>query len=417
MRGIVTAKIPLNRAVALPITITLAVQSLVSMSATTLPVFAPVAASTLGISPTYVGIYVGLIYGSAMVSSLVSGNFVLKYGAIRVSQACLVLCAIGVAMTATAWLPAIVLGALIIGTGYGPTTPASSHILAKTTPSHLMSLVFSVKQTGVPLGGAMAGAIVPALVILFGWESVSLIVGGFCLILMCMVQLSRLNLDKDRQEELCLDCKGALEPLKMVVSHSQIRQLTIASFFFAGMQLCLISYIVTYLSKDLGMALIGAGLILASAQTAGVIGRIVWGAIADRYGRPRSMLGFLGIAMSLGAIATALFSPQWPYAAIFLVSVVYGATAIGWNGVYLAEVARLAPPGLAGIATGGTLFFTYLGAVVGPPIFGAIVEISGSFPIGYVSFSGATFLCGAVILLTRKRKSAAQPNLNKPNLK
>ena len=218
-----------------------------------------------------------------------------------------------------------------------------------------------------------------------------------------MVQLFRQDLDKDRQEEQCLDCKGASEPLKMVLSHSRIRQLTITSFFFAGMQLCLISYIVTYLSKDLGMALIAAGLILSSAQTAGVIGRIVWGAIADRYGRPRSMLGFLGIAMSLGAIATALFSPQWPYAAIFLVSVFYGATAIGWNGVYLSEVARLAPPGLAGIATGGTLFFTFLGVVIGPPIFGAIVEISGSFQAGFVSFSGATLLCGAVIILTRKR--------------
>ena len=101
-----TAKLSHNRAAALPITITLAVQSLVSMSATTLPVFAPVAASALGISPTYVGVYISLIYGSSMVSGLLSGNFVLKYGAIRVSQACLILCAVGVAMTATAWLPA-----------------------------------------------------------------------------------------------------------------------------------------------------------------------------------------------------------------------------------------------------------------------------------------------------------------------
>ncbi|WP_417276298.1 hypothetical protein [Castellaniella sp.] len=43
-------------------------------------------------------------------------------------------------------------GALLIGLGYGPITPA-----------HRMSFVFSIKQTGVPLGGVLAGLVVPGL--------------------------------------------------------------------------------------------------------------------------------------------------------------------------------------------------------------------------------------------------------------
>ena len=342
-----------------------------------------------------------------MISSLLSGNFVLRYGAIRVSQACLLFCVIGLVLTATAWLPAIVIGALVIGLGYGPTTPASSHILAKTTPPNLMAFVFSLKQTGVPLGGAMAGAIVPTLVVFFGWKASALYVGAFCLILTFIIQPNRAGLDNDRQSSECFSCKGVADPIKMVLSHPRIRQVTIASFFFAGMQLCLTSYIVTYLSKNLGMALISAGLILSAAQTAGVFGRIVWGAMADRYVRPRSMLGLLGIAMSIGAAATAFFSSAWPYGAIIVVSVIYGATAIGWNGVYLAEVARLAPPGFAGTATGGTLFFTFLGVVVGPPVFGAITEATGSFSAGFLSFAAATFLSGIFILLSLPKKHRA----------
>jgi MFS family permease len=388
-------------------TITLAVQAMVSMAAVTVPVLTPVAAPELGISPTSVGVYVGLIYLTSMISSLLSAKFVLRYGAVRVSQACLVFCAVGLIMTATAWLPAIAVGALIIGLGYGPTTPASSHILAKTTPPDLMAFVFSLKQTGVPLGGAMAGAIVPTLVVFFGWKASALYVSALCLILLFMIQPTRAGLDKDRQSSECFSYKGVADPIKMVLSQSGIRRVTIASFFFAGMQLCLTSYIVIYLSKNLGMALIRAGLILSAAQTAGVVGRIVWGAMADRYVQPRSMLGLLGIAMSVGAAATAFFSPAWPYAAIFVVSVVYGGTAIGWNGVYLAEVARLAPPGFAGTATGGTMFFTFLGVVVGPPVFGAITEATGSFSIGFLSFAAATVLSGIFILLNLSKKHGA----------
>ena len=84
-----------------PLAATLAIQSLVSMAAVTVPVFTPVAASETGIAPTYVGMYVALIYIGAMISSLVSGDFVSRDGAIRVSQVCLGLCAIGLAMTVT----------------------------------------------------------------------------------------------------------------------------------------------------------------------------------------------------------------------------------------------------------------------------------------------------------------------------
>jgi hypothetical protein len=64
------------------------------------------------------------------------------------------------------------------------------------------------------------------------------------------------------------------------------------------------------------------------------------------------MLGILGIAMTAGALSAALFSPQWPYPAILIVCALFGAVAIGWNGVYLAEVARVAKPELAAVATG-----------------------------------------------------------------
>ncbi|HET9651939.1 MAG TPA: MFS transporter, partial [Usitatibacter sp.] len=153
------------RSTLFPLAATTAVQLLASMALVTVPVLAPAASADVGVSAGLVGLFIALCYGASMFASLLSGALVLRYGAIRQSQVCLVLCAAGLACVAGGRPALMLAGALLIGVGYGPITPASSHILAKTTPPAMMSLVFSVKQTGVPLGGAAAGALVPALVL------------------------------------------------------------------------------------------------------------------------------------------------------------------------------------------------------------------------------------------------------------
>jgi hypothetical protein len=69
------------------------------------------------------------------------------------------------------------------------------------------------------------------------------------------------------------------------------------------------------------------------------------------------------------------------------VTVLYGASAVGWNGVFLAEVARSAPAGQVGTATGGTQFFTFGGAMLGPPVFTALVSATGSYAWAFAFFA------------------------------
>jgi MFS family permease len=160
----------------MPLFITLLIQALVTMALLTLPVMAPVVAKANGISPTLVGVYVSLSYIGAILASLMSGATVIRFGPIRVSQLGLLVCALGLALCAVPWLPLMVVGAVLVGLGYGPMTPASSHLLARSTPPQQMSLVFSLKQTGVPLGGMLAGAVVPPLLLWVDWQASLLIV-------------------------------------------------------------------------------------------------------------------------------------------------------------------------------------------------------------------------------------------------
>jgi MFS family permease len=135
-------------------------------------------------------------------------------------------------------------------------------------------------------------------------------------------------------------------------------------------------------------------------------GRVFWGYVADRYLGARRMLAALGAMMALCCVATALLSPAMPTLLVWGILALFGASAIGWNGVYLAEVARQAPPGQASVATGGTLAVTFLGVVLGPPLFGALSGLFGSYRAGYAALAIPTLAC--CVLLIRNKNSMTQ---------
>ena len=393
--------------------VTTAIQAMVSMALLTLPAMAPVAAQGLGVPPALVGAYVALCYLAAMLSSLIGGTLVRRLGAIRVSQLGLALCAIGLLLCAVPWLPAVALGALCIGAGYGPITPASSHLLALTTPAHRMALVFSIKQTGVPAGGMLAGALVPGLSLWLGWQGTLAVVAGVCAVCAVLSQPLRAALDADRQPSQAL-ARGALfRPVGMVLGHRSLAVLAACSFLFSAVQVSVTAYMVTYLNGSLGMTLLAAGAALSVSQLAGVVGRIAWGAVADRGLGPRNTLMLLAVLMIVGSVLTALLQPGWPTALIWAIVALLGASAIGWNGVYLATVARQAPPGQAATATGGTLMFTFMGVVLGSPAFGALAGFSGSYRLAFAALALPAALALG-LLLWRARQVRREAALQAP---
>jgi len=366
------------------LTATLTIQALVAMALITLPVVAPVVAQAIGVSTTYVGIYVGVVYLAAMFSSVLGGAAVKRWGAMRLSQACLLLTATGLVLCAIPHPVSMAIGALFIGTGYGPVTPASSHLLIKTTPPERLSLVFSLKQTGVPLGGVLAGLLVPQLEVLMGWQWAFVAVAVVCLACAYAVNPLRHTLDSDRDSGVRPSLiKSLVHPVKLVWSHKALRTLAVVSFLFAITQLSLTTYLVTFLYEDLGWALVAGGVALAITQAAGVGARIVWGWVADNWLGSGYMLMVVAGLLALAAGAMPFFTAQTPHVWLYLVLAILGATAIGWNGVYLAEVARQAPQGQASVATGGTLGFTFLGVLCGPPLFGVAAANFQSYGLSF----------------------------------
>ena len=394
----------------LPLLATLFIQAMVAMALLTLPVMAPVAAKDLGVSPAMVGFYVSITYAGAMFASLTSGTTVSRFGPIRVSQLGLFICAVGLCLCASAWLPMVALGALLIGLGYGPITPASSQILARTTPPEQMGLVFSIKQSGVPLGAMMAGAIVPSLMLAINWQWSMVMVALACVISALLAQPMRKESDDLRQANLPFQMGTLTQPIRMVLGHRALATMAACSFMFSMIQMSLTTYLVTYLHDDLSYGLVSAGLLLSVTQMGGIGGRIVWGVVADKWLGAQKALALLAALMACSSMATALLLPQLPIWGVWLVLIVFGASAIGWNGVYLSEVARQAPEGKASVATGGTLTFTFLGVVIGPPIFGALSTAFGSYRAGFLALVVTSSLC-AWVLFRLQRGQNQRPSL------
>jgi MFS family permease len=386
------------RGVVWPLIVTMAIQALVSLVVYTPPVLAPIAQTEIGLPASAVGIVTALIYLAATFTAFSAGNLINRFGAMRASQLSLVFCFVGMAFMVSANPWVVALGALVIGTGYGVVTPSSSAILAERTPDDMRAFIFSLKQTGVPIGGALAGALIPLLIGGFGWKVAALCAGLACLVLAVAVQPHRADVDLAPHAPRPAAPVYFLEPIRLVLSHPGLRELAFASFAYSGMQMCMGSYLVVFLADRIGLSLGAGGAALSIAMIAGSFGRVLWGIAADNWISPRKMLGGLGAIMALSAFVTASMTASWPYVVVLIVSFVYGASAIGWNGVYLAEVVRMAPQGKAGSATGASLAMTYAGVVVLPTVFWAIVHSSGSYSAAFVAVGLLTLWRGASFL-------------------
>jgi MFS family permease len=352
------------------------------MSVLTPPVLAALAAREIGIASERIGVFTAMIYMGAILSSSASGLLLARTGPLRLSQWCLVFCALGLGVAASGSWPLLVVGAVLMGFGYGPVTPASSHILIRQTAPSRRSLMFSLKQTGVPLGGALAGFLAPPLALAIGWQGAVLAVAVACLAVAIAVQPLRASFDSP-DAHATSGSTHFLAGFRLVFRTAALRRLALSSIAFAATQLSFATFLVTFLTERAGISLVAAGIVMAVAQGAGVVGRIVFGWVADRFIRPGLLLTLLGLGMALASLATGFITADWPIAAVFVATALLGITGLAWNGVYLAEVARLAPEGAAGTATGGALAVTFLGIVFGPAAFGAVVSVGGSYALAF----------------------------------
>ncbi|MGY6634370.1 MAG: MFS transporter [Alkalilacustris sp.] len=375
---------------------TVVVQALNTWAMLAIAAMAPLVAEGLAVAAVLVGYQIAAMYLCAALTSLVAGGWVMRLGATRVSQISLLAAAGGLALAATGTLWGMLAASAAIGVGYGLVNPASSQLLfARTTPRD-RSLVFSIKQTGVPLGGILAGLVTPVLALGFGWQAA---LGGLVPVLV----LAALALEPARprwdsgKDAPAGPVPSAAEGAAEVWASPALRRLCLASFLYGGVQVCLVGFVVAFAMADLGYGAVLAGALLATVQAAGAGARLGLGWAADRVQDNPAILTAAGIVAALGGVAFFALTPATPVLVVFGLAVVFGAGAVGWNGVFLAEVARRARPGRIGSVTGIAGMATFSGVVVLPALFAFAHPWLGSYGAGYLALVLASVV-GAMLV-------------------
>ena len=381
------------------------------MSTVVLPVAAPAVSEATGLSISLVGVYTAIMYVASTLSAGASGSFIQRYGALRVSQAALVLMGLGLVFSWPGWAILFAATAFVIGAGSAVSTPASSDILGRYCPPRRAPLVFSIKQTGVPVGGMLAGALVPAFTIALGWEGAFLACGAMCLVFAFILQPLRAEFDQYRSPTHRVSMRAVAHTVRAVLVHPRLRELALCSVSWVGLQAIYGAFLFSFLADGLGYPPETAGWVFAAGNAAAVGARILWGWIASRFVNARILLGWLAVVMAAASIATAFFGPGWPIVAITAVAVVYAGTAISWHGVLLAEIARRSPVDRIGAMTGGVLLFTSTGIMVYPLVYGAILEATGSYAPGFVVAALPALYTGLRMLLRRRRPQSRRTRI------
>jgi MFS family permease len=386
-------------------------QTMATVAKTAIPVLFPAIALELGAASEAVLAYTWIFAVVGVLVMAGCGTFIICYGAIRISQVggllmaaglgCAALATFGATMGIWTGIAALTLAAVLISMGSTSATPASSEILARYAPVKYAPFIFSIKQTGVPAGIAIAGALVLPLAVWIGWQAAMLATAGVCLVIALGLQLCRREFDRDRKPDQKLAFGDVKETVRTVLREPGSRTMALVAFVFVGLQAIFTNFTVVYLYEELHYTAVRAGAVLGLTTLVAVPARIFWGVVASTVLPARPLLGILAAVMAVAAAAMGAFSPAWSQWQVAAVCVVIAMTALSWHGVLLSEVARLAPDGAVGRLTGGVLAFGTAGQVASPILFGALY-----FFLGYQAAYLAVALPAAVVAAIMLRRSS-----------
>lgn len=361
-----------------------------------LPVLAPLIAAESGLPASLAGVHTALVYAGALLSGPMAQALLRRHGGIRVCQGALLVIAAGIAVATLGHPLALAASAVLCGIGHGPLTPAGSHVLAARAPARIRGLIFGLKQCGVPVGTVLVATLAPALGTAFGWRAGALAIAATGVGCALALQPFRAALDADRHPDApraspAIAWAEARASIGLLRTERPLRAVTLCGCGLGVSQFTFLSFFVVWQVQALGTPLVEAGARLAIGQVTGAAGRILWAVAADRFGA-RPVLRLLGIGTAAAMLGAAVAGADWPGIAVVALAAALGATAVGWQGMALAEVARLAPPGRVGAATAafGVAFACTM--LFAPSLVSLLAGVTGGYAAGFLFCALAALL-------------------------
>ena len=384
----------------------LLVQVTISIVTLGLPAVAPFAMHDLNLSTAEVGLFATVLNVGTMVALMPAGWAVDVLGERRVLIVGGV--ATGVIAACASIVPrlALLLPVLIVvGLAAATPTPAGSTAIMSAFALKDRGFVISVRQTGVPVGGALAALILPPLAIAFGWRHALLVAAALAVAGAAAAWLLVRRVPPHKNSAV-REPRGSMR----AVITRDTTLIGLASVFLTSGQYVLTSYIALYLLHDFHVRLSVGSLFLVTLNVGGLLGRMLWGAVSDRgYGpRRKRTLIVASLIGSAGFLILAAMPAAVPRVILLVLVLALGATVIGWNGVFVTLLSEIARPDRRGRSVACGLTLAQVGIFAGPFLFGLLTETSHSYRLALAVVAG-TLLLPSVLLQPVREVHRARP--------
>ena len=315
----------------------------------------------LGFDESGLGLTVAAFFGAASALSTLGGRVAERLGPAAATRCSALVSALGLALVAAVArsLPVLLACLVVGGAGNALAQPATNLLLAQRVPPPRLGTAFGIKQSAIPIATLLGGLSVPTVALTVGWR------WAFAGAAVVAVVLAWRDPGSVEGVEVRRGARRSADdaPLGSIVL------LGIGAALGAAAAGTLGSFLVSSAVAD-GMAESTAGYLAFGCSAAGVATRMSLGVRADRTrARQLPVVVFMLGAGALAYVALAA-GESW-----LIVPGALGGYCLAWAwpGLVNLTVVR-ANPGAPGAATGIMQTGTYIGAVVGPLLFGIAVD-------------------------------------------
>lgn len=275
------------------------------------------------------------------------------------------------------------------GLGYSATQPGGSKSVSAWFRGDRLGLAMGIRQAGLPLGGAVAAAILPAMAAAWSWRAafvtgaVAALAGGLFFALIYRPPAEDAGAAA-RRDSL------TLAAVVQLLRQPWMRNATVAGLALVSAQYGILTWLMLDLRDHAHIALTRGALFLSLAQAAGAVGRIALAAWSDRTPPLRfRLLTVSMIAVAAGVLVLMVVPPQTPELLLALLAAWLGFFGLGWYGPWVAYLAETAPADKVGLTLGAAMAINQLGIIAAPPLLGLVHDLTGGYTALWACVVGA----------------------------
>jgi len=274
--------------------------------------------------------------------------------------------------------PVAVAVLLLYGGATGIVGPATSKCVLDWFPAVGRATAMGIKQTGINFGGILAGVFLPILVILLTWRH-SLLAVGLVETAMAIPVYWLLRESPVRSEVSTTSI--AWEKILRMAMRRDMLILGAMGFCFMGVQFSFSAYLVLFLTEEMKYPVVQAGQYFALSYFVGAVARVLWSLASDYLlaGRRRGTLIVITLILLFSSSALGIISFFPAFSPVLTIAILaFGISGIGWSAIYLTIVGEAVGKDSTGLATGIGFCFGFLGSLTAPPLFGFLVDQTGT---------------------------------------